>query len=109
MTTELRSYVGGNWHDGARLVEDINPAKPSEAVAQVSMSNASLAVAAVEAASAATADWRRTPAPARGEILRLIPHCLRQFAKVFSWRAAAAARPILNIWNGRAATGGGKS
>ena len=53
MTTELRSYVGGNWRDGARLVEDINPANPSEAVAQVSMSNASLAVAAVEAAFSA--------------------------------------------------------
>src|SRR6266567_5300981 len=37
MATELRSYIDGNWHDGARLVDDINPANPSEAVAQVSM------------------------------------------------------------------------
>src|SRR5947199_2688201 len=80
MTTQLRSYVGGNWHDGARLAEDINPANPSEAVAQVSMSNASVAVAAVEAASAASADWRRTPAPARGEILRKAADLLEQRA-----------------------------
>src|SRR5438270_313491 len=80
MATELRSYIDGNWHDGARLVEDINPAKPSEAVAQVSMSNASLAVAAVEAASAASADWHRTPAPGRGEILRKAADLLEQRA-----------------------------
>jgi len=29
MATELRSYIDGNWHDGARLVDDINPANPS--------------------------------------------------------------------------------
>ena len=80
MATELRSYIDGNWHDGARLVDDINPANPSEAVAQVSMGNTSVAVAAVEAASAASAGWRRTPAPARGEILRKAADLLEQRA-----------------------------
>src|SRR5438067_583152 len=80
MATELRSYIDGNWHDGARLVDDINPANPSEAVAQVSMGNTSVAVAAVEAASAAFAGWRRTPAPARGEILRKAADLLEQRA-----------------------------
>src|SRR2546430_17088670 len=80
MATELRSYIDGNWHDGARLVDDINPANPSEAVAQVAMGNPSVAVAAVEAASAAFAGWRRTPAPARGEILRKAADLLEQRA-----------------------------
>src|SRR5213082_2487415 len=80
MATELRSYIDGNWHDGARLVDDINPANPSEAVAQVSMGNTSVAVAAVEAASAAFASWHRTPAPARGEILRKAADLLEQRA-----------------------------
>ena len=80
MATELRSYIDGNWHDGARLVDDINPANPSEAVAQVSMGNTSVAVAAVEAASAAFAGWRRTLAPARGEILRKAADLLEQRA-----------------------------
>ena len=76
MAIELRSYIDGNWHAGARLVDDINPAHPSEVIAQVSMANSSVAVAAVEAASAAFADWRRTPAPARGEIFVRFPICL---------------------------------
>src|SRR5450755_441603 len=80
MAIELRSYVGGNWHTGTRLVDDINPADPSEAVAHVSMGNSSVAVAAVEAASAAFADWRRTPAPARGDILRKAADLLEQRA-----------------------------
>jgi alpha-ketoglutaric semialdehyde dehydrogenase len=87
MAIELRSYVGGNWHTGARLVDDINPADPSEAVAQVSMGNSSVAVAAAEAASAAFADWRRTPAPARGEILRKAADLLEQ-------RASAVGRDL---------------
>jgi alpha-ketoglutaric semialdehyde dehydrogenase len=80
MTTELRSYIGGNWREGATLAKDINPSNPSEAVAQVSMGNASLAGAAVEAARAAAANWRRTPAPARGEILRKAADLLEQRA-----------------------------
>src|SRR2546421_12159620 len=80
MATELRSYIDGNWHDGARLVDDINPANPSEAVAGVSMGNTSAVVAAVEAASAAFAGWRRTPAPGRGENLREGAELLEQAA-----------------------------
>src|SRR5947209_16097197 len=87
MTTELRSYVGGNWREGATLVKDVNPSNPSEAVAQVSMGNASLAGAAVEAARAAAANWRDTSAPARGEILRKAADLLEQ-------RAATVGRDL---------------
>jgi alpha-ketoglutaric semialdehyde dehydrogenase len=80
MATELRSYVGGNWRDGVRTVEDINPANPQEVVAEVSMGNASLAAAAVEAADAAASSWHSTPAPARGEILRKAADLLEQRA-----------------------------
>ncbi len=80
MATELRSYVGGNWRDGVRTVKDINPANPQEVVAEVSMGNASLAAAAVEAASAAASSWRSTPAPGRGEILRKAADLLEQRA-----------------------------
>src|ERR1017187_2809721 len=80
MTTELRSYINGSWRDGTRIVEDINPAHPAEVVAHVSMGNAALAVDAVEAASTAAVYWRRTPAPARGEILRKAADLLEQRA-----------------------------
>lgn len=80
MTTELRSYISGSWRDGVRMVEDINPANPTEVVAEVSLGNASVAVAAVEAASAAALSWRSTPAPARGEILRKAANLLEERA-----------------------------
>lgn len=80
MTTELRSYINGSWRDGVRMVEDINPANPTEVVAEVSLGNASVAVAAVEAASAAALSWRSTPAPARGEILRKAANLLEERA-----------------------------
>jgi alpha-ketoglutaric semialdehyde dehydrogenase len=52
----------------------------SEVVAEVSMGDAALAVAAVEAADAAAASWRSTPAPTRGEILRKAADLLEQRA-----------------------------
>jgi len=68
--TELRSYVGGAWTGDGTTVHDVNPARPSEVVAEVRAADAALARDAVAAARAAFAGWRDTPAPARGEILR---------------------------------------
>src|SRR5918911_3799395 len=78
MTLELRSYVGGAWRDGQRAGRDLNPARPSEAVAQVSQADARLATEAVEAAAAAFPSWHATPAPARGTILRKAADLLEQ-------------------------------
>src|SRR6185503_14646999 len=66
----LRSYVAGAWSDGGRASRDLNPAQPSETVADVQQADATVAAAAVDAAGAAFAGWRNTPAPARGDILR---------------------------------------
>jgi aldehyde dehydrogenase (NAD+) len=70
MMTTLRSFVGGSWREGGRPSRDLNPARPSEAVAEVLQTDASVAADAVAAASAAFPGWRATPAPARGDILR---------------------------------------
>src|SRR5712691_8184111 len=68
-TPVLRSLAGGEWIDG-RAAPDLNPARPAEAVAEVRLADAAGAERAVQAARAALPDWRATPAPARGEILR---------------------------------------
>jgi alpha-ketoglutaric semialdehyde dehydrogenase len=81
MAIELRSYVNGHWQDGVRVVDDVNPANPAEVVAQVSMSGPQVAVEAVEAADAASVGWWKTPAPARGEILRRAADLLEQRAE----------------------------
>ena len=68
--TELRSYVGGAWTGDGTTLHDVNPARPSEVVAEVRAADAALAGDAAAAGRAACAGWRDTPAPARGEILR---------------------------------------
>src|ERR687885_816716 len=65
--TTLRSFVGGSWRDAGRPTHDVNPARPSEAVADVLQAPSEVAADAVDAAQAAFANWRATPAPARGE------------------------------------------
>ena len=68
--TRLQSFVGGSWREGGRPSRDLNPARPSETVAEVMQTDASVAADAVAAAHAAVAGWRATPAPGRGDILR---------------------------------------
>lgn len=70
MAVEIRSYIGGDWRNGTRAVQDISPANPSEIVAEVSMGGAELATEAVTKARTAYREWRALPAPARGDILR---------------------------------------
>jgi acyl-CoA reductase-like NAD-dependent aldehyde dehydrogenase len=78
--TELSSYVGGDWRAGSARLDDVNPAHPDEVVAIVSAAGAELAAEAVKAAADAFRSWRATPAPARGEILRLAADLLESRA-----------------------------
>lgn len=77
----LQSYVAGNERAGNRIVQDTNPARPDEVVAEVALADAALAAEACEAAARAFPGWRRTPAPARGEILRKAADLLEQRAE----------------------------
>src|SRR4030088_1307642 len=66
----VRSFVGGAWREGGRPSRDLNPARPSETVAEIEQASASVAADGVVAAADAFAAWRATPPPARGDILR---------------------------------------
>jgi aldehyde dehydrogenase (NAD+) len=85
--TTLRSFVGGSWRERGRPSRDLNPARPSEVVAEVLQTDAAVAAEAVAAASAAFAGWRATPAPARGDILR-------KAADLLDARAAEVGRDL---------------
>ncbi|MDO8187322.1 aldehyde dehydrogenase family protein [Conexibacter sp. JD483] len=62
--------IGGEWrHGGGELLERFNPARPSEAVVRLQGATAAEVREAYDAAAAAAPGWRRTPGPARGEIL----------------------------------------
>ena len=81
-TSEIvRSYVGGEWRDGVRTAADVNPSRPSESVAAVSVGDAAVATAAIDAARRAFPAWRATPPPARGDVLRKAADLLEQRAE----------------------------
>ena len=73
------SYIAGKWvhPDSTRLTRNINPADPSDVIAEFPSATAADTVRAVEAAKAAAPAWRATPGPERGRIL---------------WKAADIAR-----------------
>jgi alpha-ketoglutaric semialdehyde dehydrogenase len=66
----LASLVGGRRREGEQVVPDVNPAAPHEHVATVSLAGPGVAAEAVDAAAAAFDDWRATPPPTRGDVLR---------------------------------------
>src|SRR5437763_14692597 len=66
-----RNFIGGKWIEStsAKTVNNINPANTAEVIGANRQATREEARAAVDAASAAFHDWRRTPAPARGKIV----------------------------------------
>lgn len=75
----VHSYVNGEWRDGSVTV-DTNPAKPDEIVAEVRLADRHTAREACLAARTQFLNWRNTPAPARGEILRKAADALERRA-----------------------------
>ncbi len=73
------SYIGGQWFhpDSGRLVRNVNPADPSDVIAEFPSATAADVARAVETAKGAARTWRATPGPERGRII---------------WRAAEIAR-----------------
>ena len=73
MTVEtFHNLIGGQWlpSSSGRLFDNLNPADTREVVGRFQASNATDAQAAVDAAQAAFAGWRRTPIGKRARILQ---------------------------------------
>jgi aldehyde dehydrogenase (NAD+) len=73
------SYINGRWYhpDSTRILRNVNPADPSDVIAEFPSATAADVERAVAAARAAVRGWRETPGPERGRVL---------------WRAADIAR-----------------
>ena len=73
------SYIAGKWihPDSTRLTRNLNPADPSDVIAEFPSATAADVQRAISAARAAYPGWRHTPEPERGRVL---------------WRAADIAR-----------------
>jgi alpha-ketoglutaric semialdehyde dehydrogenase len=68
---QFKNYIGGKWSEsrtGAQF-DDVNPADTGDIVARFPASSAEDAEAAVRAASASFADWKKTPISTRAKIL----------------------------------------
>ena len=66
-----KSYVNGRWMDSSsgKSVPNINPANINDTIGPAELASREEARLAVEAAYNAFRDWKRTPAPARGQII----------------------------------------
>ncbi|HEY6958569.1 MAG TPA: aldehyde dehydrogenase family protein [Candidatus Limnocylindria bacterium] len=72
MTVPTLNYIGGAWVESSshERVVDRNPARSDEVLAEVTSSTPQDVRYAIDAAEDAYRDWRRTPAPQRGDIVR---------------------------------------
>ncbi len=71
---QFRNFVAGEWvaPAGGEYFENRNPADMSDVVGQFPLSGAADVERAVESAWRGFELWRRTPAPARGDVMRRI-------------------------------------
>ncbi|HTO73883.1 MAG TPA: aldehyde dehydrogenase family protein, partial [Gemmatimonadales bacterium] len=74
MARTFRNYIAGRWTApvSGRYFENRNPADQRDLIGRFPDSNAEDVAAAVESAARGFERWRRTPAPARGEVLRRV-------------------------------------
>jgi aldehyde dehydrogenase (NAD+) len=91
-----RNYVAGRWVGAAskETFEVINPADAREVLGRFPASDERDVVAAIEAAEAASASWRRTPAPKRATIvlqaITLLKERSEALAQALTWEAGKA-------------------
>jgi acyl-CoA reductase-like NAD-dependent aldehyde dehydrogenase len=74
MTKTFQNWIGGQWvapTSGAHF-ENRNPADTRDLIGKFPLSNAADVAAAVASAKRGFEQWRRTPAPARGDVLRRV-------------------------------------
>jgi aldehyde dehydrogenase (NAD+) len=74
MAKTFRNFIGGSWTEprNGAWFENRNPADSSDLIGRFPDSGAAEVTAAVKSARRGFEIWRRTPAPARGDVLRRV-------------------------------------
>lgn len=74
MTTTYKNFIGGQWVEpiSNQYFENRNPARHDDLIGQFPLSGMEDVNAAVASAQRGFAQWKRTPAPARGDVLRRV-------------------------------------
>src|ERR687889_1239029 len=80
MTKTFQNFIGGAWSAPAsgEYFENRNPADTRDLIGRFPLSNAADVDRAVASAARGFERWRRTPAPARGDVLRRVGDLLVQ-------------------------------
>src|SRR3954465_10961332 len=71
---KFNNYIAGKWvaPESGEDFDNRNPADRGDVIRKFPLSDRRAAERAVESAKRGFASWRRTPAPARGDVLRLV-------------------------------------
>jgi aldehyde dehydrogenase (NAD+) len=71
---QFRNFIAGAWvaPDSGEYFNNVNPADRNDVIGQFPLSGMTDVYRAVESAKRGFAEWKRTPAPARGDVLRLV-------------------------------------
>ena len=71
---QFNNFIAGSWvpPDSGEYFENRNPADRNDLIGTFPLSGPSDVQRAVESAKRGFAEWRRTPAPARGDVLRIV-------------------------------------
>src|SRR5574338_74410 len=76
----FQNFIGGKWvaPSSGDYFENVNPADTGDRIGRFPLSNAEDVECAVQSAKRGFEIWRRTPAPARGDVLRRVGDLLVQ-------------------------------
>jgi aldehyde dehydrogenase (NAD+) len=101
------SYIAGQWvhPTSTRLTRNLNPADPSDVIAEFPSATAADTVRAIEAAQAAAPGWRATPAPERGRVLWRAAEIARQRAEAIAQTMTREEGKIIREARGEVARG----
>jgi alpha-ketoglutaric semialdehyde dehydrogenase len=71
---EFRNFIAGAWvaPDSGEYFDNVNPADRADVIGKFPLSGATDVQRAVESAKRGFEQWKRTPAPARGDVLRIV-------------------------------------
>jgi alpha-ketoglutaric semialdehyde dehydrogenase len=102
MAERFRNFVAGEWTDSAsgRTFENRNPADHDDLIGEFPRSDAQDLARAVESAKRGFEQWRRTPAPLRGDVLRRVGDILTERKEEISRAMTREMGKVLNETRG---------
>jgi acyl-CoA reductase-like NAD-dependent aldehyde dehydrogenase len=102
MAERFKNHIAGEWTDSAsgRTFENRNPADDNDLIGEFPRSDAQDLERAIESAKRGFEQWRRTPAPLRGDVLRRVGDILTERKEEISRAMTREMGKVLNETRG---------